>query len=303
MNRCYLRVLCLLILILPSAYCQAEVFPMGGDRPTFLQTPKDYPAQGTYPLVLFLHGFTGSSAAYERYLHVRDELSALGFLSIVPDGSKNSKGQQFWNATPECCDFENSGIDDLGYLLGLIREAQARFAIDPQRIYVMGHSNGGFMAYRLACEAQGLVSGIISIAGANFKDTNLCNFPVPLNILQIHGDADDTVPYGDGQSFPAPRASLQFWQKLYSCHDEVSAPLAIKLMQSPNTTDTQADTDTFEFTSCQDKHALGFWILRGGPHTPAFIARTLFSESLQFIEKRASHRESTLDKRGKTVMP
>ena len=43
-------------------------------------------------------------------------------------------------------------MDDAGYILNLIDEARLRFNVAADRVYLFGHSNGGFMAHKMACE-------------------------------------------------------------------------------------------------------------------------------------------------------
>lgn len=67
-------------------------------------------------------------------------------------------------------------------------------SIDPRRIGLVGHSNGGFMALRMACEASDLVTAVVSLAGSTWKEDSSCapaTFPV--NVLTLHGDNDDTI--------------------------------------------------------------------------------------------------------------
>ena len=95
---------------------------------------------------------------------------ARGFLYCYPDGTIDRWGNRFWNATDACCDFGNTGVDDAGYLRGVIEEIARRFAVDRKRVYLIGHSNGGFMAYRMACQSADLIAGIASLAGTTFLE-------------------------------------------------------------------------------------------------------------------------------------
>ena len=124
-------------------------------------------------------------------MQFRPLAEARGFLYCYPDGTIDRWGNRFWNATDACCDFGNTGVDDAGYLRALIEEIARRFAVDRKRIYLVGHSNGGFMAYRMACQSADLIAGIASLAGTTFLDPSRCAPSEPVNILHIHGTADD----------------------------------------------------------------------------------------------------------------
>ena len=60
-------------------------------------------------------------------------------------------------------------MDDVGYLRALVREALEVRPIDPDRVYVFGHSNGGFMSYRLASELADEVAAIAVLAGSSHR--------------------------------------------------------------------------------------------------------------------------------------
>ncbi len=92
---------------------------------------------------------------------------AISLLRSHLDGStKDSKGNEFWNATDACCNADGSTVDDSGYLSALLWDIRAQYNVDPNRVYVFGHGNGGFMAYRMACDHSLQVSGVASLGGA-----------------------------------------------------------------------------------------------------------------------------------------
>ena len=53
---------------------------------------------------------------------------ALGFLYLMPDGTKDATDNRFWNANDACCDFGKTGVDDDAYLMGLVDEISAKYA-------------------------------------------------------------------------------------------------------------------------------------------------------------------------------
>ena len=174
-------------------------------RPVNLYVPSSYDGQTPMPLVILLHGYGDTGAGKETYMQFRPLAETRGFLYCYPDSTVDQVGNQFWNATDACCDFFNTGTDDAGYLRGLIEEIGRQFAVDRKRVYLIGHSNGGFMAYRMACQSADLIAGIASLAGTTFLDSSRCTPSQPVNILHIHGTADATVPYAGGASPGTPR--------------------------------------------------------------------------------------------------
>ena len=68
----------------------------------------------------------------------------------------------------------NIGQDDTSYIAGLIKETASQINIDKSRVFLFGHSNGGFMAHKLACDHSEMIAGIISLAGAMHNNIDLC---------------------------------------------------------------------------------------------------------------------------------
>ncbi|TNV77524.1 hypothetical protein FGO68_gene13465 [Halteria grandinella] len=117
---------------------------------------------------------------------------------------RDQNGNRYWNAFPECCDFYGAGTDDAGYLAALMAEAKAKLSVDEDRIFFIGHSNGGFMVNRMGCQFSKHIAGIISISGSvgyintcNSYDTSIVDYQ--LNVLNIYGLQDVLVNSWDSQ--------------------------------------------------------------------------------------------------------
>src|SRR5258708_34631687 len=147
------------------------------------------------PLVILLHSYNHTGAATESYLQIQPLAETRGFLYCYPDSLIDQSGSPFWNATDAAADFWNTGVDDAGSLRGLIEEIGRQFAVDRKRIFLVGHSNGGFMAYRMACQSADLIPGIASLAGTTLLDSSRCGPSKPVNIHHIPGTGDQPVLY------------------------------------------------------------------------------------------------------------
>ncbi len=163
-----------------------------------VRVPPSYEKSQPAPLLIVLHGYGSSGASHEAYFHLQQEAERRGFLTAYPNGTPDSVGNQFWNATDACCDFHRTGVDHVGYLDDVITAIEAAVAVDPQRIYLVGHSNGGFMSFRMACADADRIAAIVSLAGATFANTADCRPTEPVAVLDIHGTADDTVTFTGG---------------------------------------------------------------------------------------------------------
>lgn len=151
-------------------------------------------------MLLLLHGLGSSGDQMLQLLELDRAKPEHEVLVAAPNGTVDGAGRRFWNAGPECCNFDGRAVDDVRFLASVIRRGVARGA-DPARVVVLGYSNGGFMAHRLACAAETapLLAGIVSMAGV--APSVPCESKQPIALLQVHGDRDPIVPYAGGSLF------------------------------------------------------------------------------------------------------
>lgn len=243
----------------------------GGNRPVTLQIPAAYDESSEWPLLMVLHGYGVTAAIQTGYLGVGALVDSAGVFLIAPEGTTNQTDDQFWNATDACCGF-GANVDDVGYLRSLIEDVQADYAIDPSRVFVIGHSNGGFMAHRLGCEASDLVTAFVSIAGMTWLDTATCSPANDVSVLQIHGDLDDTIFYAGGTvdpsapSYPSALESVTRWQGYDACTPGiVTDPARMDLDFGIAGEETRVERFT-----CPGSLGVELWTLEGGGHIPDF---------------------------------
>jgi polyhydroxybutyrate depolymerase len=141
------------------------------------------------PVVLNFHGRGGSGAAIEQYSGFLPVSDREGFLLVSPDGTGSITG---WGAGASLPGWP---VDDIQFGRDLLQTLKQDFCIDSTRIYAVGHSNGAFMASRLACDLPGEIAAIAPVAGI-YVPPEGCSTPVP--VLAFHGTADDVVPFGGG---------------------------------------------------------------------------------------------------------
>ncbi|MEQ1703923.1 MAG: alpha/beta fold hydrolase [Ilumatobacteraceae bacterium] len=238
-------------------------------RPFEVFTPSSYDEATPMPLVVLLHGFGASGDIQEAYFQLQPLAEERGFLYVHPDGTVNQIGRQFWNATDACCGFATT-IDDSGYLLALIEQVEADYNVDPRRIYLVGHSNGGFMSYRMACDHADKIAAIASLAGATFADVEDCDPSEPVSVLQIHGTADETIPYTGGtilgNDHPSAQTTVDTWAGYNECAaTTVDAAAALDL--DANLAGAETSTEVFE--DCPTGIGVELWTIDGGAHIPA----------------------------------
>jgi len=212
----------------------------GGARLADLKIPANLDPAKTYPLLMVLHGYGANGFVQTAVFGVGGLPAAGEAFLIAPDGMTDSMGKQYWNADPACCDFDHTGVDDSAYLGTMLHDILAAYPeIDPARVFVLGHSNGGFMAYRMACDHADVIA---------------------VDVLHIHGTADDMVPYAGA----AP--SLAKWAGYDGCaatrHVTGTADYETKLAGAETTIEVE--------DGCPSGVEMELWTMAGGPHLPAF---------------------------------
>jgi polyhydroxybutyrate depolymerase len=237
---------------------------LGGDRPVQMEGPVALTPGTLYPLVLVLHGYGASGLLQSAYLQIAGLTTEASILMLAPDGTLDRRGNRFWNASPACCD-DGSNIDDVAYLGGLIDEALRTWPVDPKRVYVIGHSNGDYMANRLACERADVVVAIAGLAGADISlDGSGCSPSRPVSILHIHGTDDDTVLYAGSARYPSALATIEHWATRNDCKTPGTAGTALDLDDRL----VGAETAVTTFAGCDA--AVELWTIEGGSHLPSF---------------------------------
>jgi polyhydroxybutyrate depolymerase len=186
-------------------------------RPYRLVVPPGYYGQ-PLPFVILLHGYSGSGQAMDDYLSMSSIAAARTFLLATPDGTVDALGYRYWNATDACC-AANAPVpaDDVAYLTAVIDDVSSRYNVDPKRVYIIGHSNGGFMAHRMACDRAARIAAVVSIAGAQWNDLAYCQPSEPVSVLQVHGTADTVILYDGGPGYPGARTTVTDWAMLNRC--------------------------------------------------------------------------------------
>ena len=240
------------------------------DRPYEVFVPTAYDPGTPMPLILLLHGYTGSGDTQESYFEFEPLAESRGFLYVHPDGTVDGNGAQFWNATDACCAFGSNPPDDVAYLMAIIEQVSADYSVDPKAIFVAGHSNGGFMSYRMACEQADTIAGVASLAGATYADTTDCTPSAPVSVLQVHGTNDETIAYDGGgiigNSYPSARETVESWVTYNGC-DAESTVAADVLDLDGGIEGSESDAEAFG--GCEDGSAVELWTIDGGRHIPA----------------------------------
>ena len=192
-------------------------------RQFFIHLPNSTPPAAEVPLVLVLHGM-GDNAANFRNIGFSPLADTNNFIVVYPQGLLMNMVIQNVNAWRIGTPFDGN-IDDVGFISDLIDTMKARYLVDTARVFVAGHSMGGFMSHRLACELNDKVAAIASNAGPLATATaDSCTSDHVIPVLHIHGTADATVgydasgPFAPFFSFNRADSTTAFWAALNECN-------------------------------------------------------------------------------------
>jgi polyhydroxybutyrate depolymerase len=251
-----------------KAYARTDTVPVN-DRPVTVRLPPSYVDGEPMPLVVLLHGYTASGSVQEKYLRIAPEADRRGFVYAYPDGTVDRTDKRFWNATDTCCDLYQTGVDDSKYLRDVIDTLKRTYSIDARRIYLIGHSNGGFMSFRMACDHADTVTAIATLAGSTWNDISRCKPSAPVSVLAIHGTADRTILFGGGtlsqHTYPSATRTAADWASLDGCGGSGADKPALDVISDlPG-----AETAVREVASgCRDGSSVYTWTINSGVHVP-----------------------------------
>ena len=204
-------------------------------REYILYVPYNYTPGTAVPLILNFHGYGSNAFEQMNYGDFRPIADTAGFIIVHPMGTVDLLGGTHFNVG-----WGTSNVDDIGFTAALIDTLSTEYSIDQERIYSTGMSNGGFMSYQLACELSDRIAAIASVTGTmNVNQPSICSPTHPMPVMEIHGTADQTVPYDGNIIFGTTPAAIAYWVSYDHC-------------ETPPTITSIPDTDTAD--GCTAEH-------------------------------------------------
>lgn len=255
-------------------------FTIGGDRPTLVHMPTKVSTPA--PLLIMLHSYSTSGAHQERYMKLGLVAKKAGLIYIAPDGNIDAVGKRFWNATKSCCDKYGANPDDVAYIDSLIAEISEKAPVDPQRIYLIGHSNGAFMSLAYAC-ATNRVAAIVTLAGAMDTDAE-CSPSTPTALLNIHGTADATIKINGGALNTFAYTSAAQTNEKFTSVNQCTNP-ATKKKKDFDPSLKGSETSVFTYT-CATGAPVQFWQVKDGLHSPR-LPKDYAEQVISFLLKQS----------------
>ncbi|GAB3553091.1 CE1 family esterase [Spirosoma fluminis] len=157
------------------------------------------PVRPQATLIFILHGSGGNGEGIRNGAKKLEDIAPKeNILLVYPDGYK-----RYWNecrkTAQSAANLEN--INDNAFFDSMIHYFQQRYQINPRKVFAVGTSGGGHMAYKLALTMPERFRAISAII-ANLPDTNNLDCPekrIPLPVMITNGTDDTVNPYNGGE--------------------------------------------------------------------------------------------------------
>ena len=182
-------------------------------------------------MVIDFHPLGGSGSGQKNLSGWATLGDSKGFITIFPNGVGNS-----WNVGRCCNPAQMQKVDDVAFTKAIITTLAKEACIDTKRVYASGCSNGGGMAYKVACDAADVIAAVAPVdfdcstnTSTNMSDQlnnscAMCNPARPIPETQFRGTNDSAVPYNGGLTpvvsgyyFPGAMKNFTTWGQLNMC--------------------------------------------------------------------------------------
>jgi polyhydroxybutyrate depolymerase len=193
----------------PAAVHTVTLRVDGFDRTYRLFSP-DAPQTPTATVFAF-HGGGGTAAEFAASTGLDDVAQRHGWAVVYPQGFRGH-----WNTGP-CC---SRARDDVRFF-DEIRRDLTRRRLPSDRVGLVGFSEGGFLAYRLACVRAGVVARLGIVASTMvFRP---CRPARGVDVVTVWNALDTRVPlagrnsYGPGLRLASQAEVSRFWRRENRC--------------------------------------------------------------------------------------
>jgi polyhydroxybutyrate depolymerase len=242
----------------------------GVAREFLLYRPAPTISAGPRPLIVLLHGL-GGNASRTRNWGYEAVADREGLIVAYPQGieSRWSYGRSIsGQPMPRVGDAQ---VDDLGFLVRLVDTLVSEQLADRSRVFVVGVSNGGLMAYTVACSMTRRFAAVAALL-SSMTDLQIedCRPDGPISILVLGGTADRSMPYGGVKlpygSLASVPDTVEYWRQVNQCDKSQITPVPHR-----NANDPTSVTVT-RWPTCADGVEVASYRVEGGGHRAPSLA-------------------------------
>jgi polyhydroxybutyrate depolymerase len=233
----------------------------GVGRTAIVHVPQTARTAQPLPLVLAFHGSGGTGKFMAGYSGLQSLSDQQDFVAVFPSAARPGRR---WVLAEE----DKGGPADLQFIEQLLDRVESMVCVNADRVYATGVSNGGGMAARLGCELSSRLAAIAPVSGG-YSTLDACRPEHRLSVLEIHGTADQVVPYKGRPPNGAGSVPgfLALWRHVDGCSGK-----PVQRRYGPA-------TEEYLWSSCVDGTQVEHLKIYGGGHawpgaTPADAAPT-----------------------------
>ncbi len=246
-----------------------------GDTRTFLvQLPKGYDASKTYPVVFFFHSIRGRDTSWVKNRGANDYVDKYQYIAIYGQGANGG----YWNVGGN---YPLKPVNEPHFVEAMYKWLQSNTKVDAKKVFAVGTSNGAILIHYLAVQTN-IFTAVASISGSLYTN-EMKSSAKPVAMLQIHGEADKTVPYNGGYNqwgytFLSAENTAKEWAKVNGCD---ARPTVSKLLNNK--------VVSYNYNNCKSGKPVVLYSLPNVPHKviQSFDADWLFNQIFSFFAKNS----------------
>jgi len=161
-------------------------------------------------LVINFHGYGDCANAYAEdignFYGLNNLADDKGFLIAYPQALIREKGDPYWEPGDVGPDI---AINDVMFAQRLVSDVATKLQVEIEKTFAVGFSNGGMMAYDLACTAADVFDSVAIMSGVRLD--GVCEESISKSVLHFHGSDDSVIPLDGSGDFPSVYSSIDFW--------------------------------------------------------------------------------------------
>lgn len=224
----------------------------GVQRSYIMSIPAGYTGRHPKAVIFAFHGHNQTNTQMEKYT----DFDARNAIIVYHQGRNGRDGESAWESAPYAS--TNDGDQDTAMTLRILARLKREYAVDPNRVFAVGKSNGGGFATKLGCTHPDVFAAVASVAGAYYPHTHSGCSTQPLPYLEIHGQADTVIPYDGDTKNDNELLGARAMAETYAQRDHCSSP--------PRATPAAPGVTRFEW-ECAGTTLVEHVRVRDGGHT------------------------------------
>src|SRR3972149_2878538 len=154
------------------------------ERCYLLYAPPGFSPTARVPVLFALHGLAGNPQGFRGMTGWEEIADRESFLVIYPHGSSFPLR---WNTSPA---FPIEETDDVRVIADILSDLSEIAAVDEDRVYVTGFSNGAGMTDLIACTLADRVAAVGLVEGKGEDDPSRCMPTRPVPVISFFGTGD-----------------------------------------------------------------------------------------------------------------